>query len=274
MNISGKLPLWVVLVFMACISLALIILPEVRGWTWDHGVIRDIGIALLSAAVLGFTIDRWLKDDIAKDVFKAALGYVLPEELRDEIRWITGFPSIARKYICHVNIQEIGDGVVKVIIAQEKEIENLTSCSEKIRAAIAIDEWGYVDYPSEILVCEIQGGDEASIKFNNQKIDRKVNTITAQTEEISVEPREKVKLFYKTIEYKRINDDTYLMLQTPTKDPALEVTVSGGLEYSAGFGHRGEVIKERYSSRCTLNGTFLPTQHLRVRWWPKAKGKQ
>jgi hypothetical protein len=55
---------------------------------------RDFGIAFLSASVLGLTIHGWLEVTVIKDVVRAAIGHVLPPELRDEVRWITSFTCI------------------------------------------------------------------------------------------------------------------------------------------------------------------------------------
>jgi hypothetical protein len=44
---------------------------------WDHGVATELGVALIVAAILGFTIDGFLKTALAKDVFEATLGYIL-----------------------------------------------------------------------------------------------------------------------------------------------------------------------------------------------------
>jgi len=76
---------------MLVFGAAMIIVPPVLEWQWDRGIIRDFGIAVSITAMLGFTIDRWLKTQIARDVFEAALGYILPHEFREEVARIAGF---------------------------------------------------------------------------------------------------------------------------------------------------------------------------------------
>src|SRR5262245_31456273 len=51
---------------------------------WKSGV-EHLGTAIFIAAVLGLTIHIWLEKQITEDVFRAAMGYELPSELREEI---------------------------------------------------------------------------------------------------------------------------------------------------------------------------------------------
>jgi len=53
-------------------------------WVVVGHVVHDLGIAFVVAAVLGLTVDFSLKTEVAKDVFKATLGYILRPEFRDE----------------------------------------------------------------------------------------------------------------------------------------------------------------------------------------------
>jgi len=54
---------------LALLGMLGVLVPAFGEWHWDHGVIRDIGSALLISAGLGFTIDRWLKTEIASGCF-------------------------------------------------------------------------------------------------------------------------------------------------------------------------------------------------------------
>ena len=73
------LPRWAILLAIAFLGLVLIVAPSVFAWHRDYGVLHDIGIAFLSASIIGFTIDAWLKSDLSKDVFTGAVGYFLRE---------------------------------------------------------------------------------------------------------------------------------------------------------------------------------------------------
>src|SRR5258707_13827956 len=60
--------------------------------------LEHLFMALTISGVLGLIIEYTLHQQIAKDVFEAAIGYLLPEELRDELRWVAGQPFLCEKH--------------------------------------------------------------------------------------------------------------------------------------------------------------------------------
>src|SRR5437870_1612240 len=82
--LTGKIPPWLILLAFLTLGIALIVIPHVWRWTWDYGIIPEVGIALLVAAILGFTIDRWMKAELRTDAFLAAIGHILAPEFRAE----------------------------------------------------------------------------------------------------------------------------------------------------------------------------------------------
>lgn len=74
MDIGGKIPRWLWLAALGVFGIAILIVTNtVSIWPGLFSIVRDVGIATLSASILGLTIDRWLKSDIAKDVFNATI---------------------------------------------------------------------------------------------------------------------------------------------------------------------------------------------------------
>jgi hypothetical protein len=106
----------------------------------SHGIVseitRDIGIALLSAAVLGLTVHIWIESTVVRDVFRAAIGHVLPPELRDEVHWISSFKCISNSCVCSLEIEDLGCNVVKVTIEIERELRNITTKSQTIKECL------------------------------------------------------------------------------------------------------------------------------------------
>lgn len=89
LNIGGPIARWQTLAWLAAIGLFLIIWPHLFSLqpTNPFALISEgIGIAVLSSAVLGFTIERWLRSDLSKDVFLTSIAYHLPPEYRDALR--------------------------------------------------------------------------------------------------------------------------------------------------------------------------------------------
>jgi hypothetical protein len=260
-----ELILWIVLGLAFLLGMALIIPPHIWRWEWDLGILHDIGIAFVVASILGFTIDRFLQQRFAKDVFQAAVGYILPPELRQEVHWITSFEFLATS-LHRVTIVDLADGTVKISTDVERELENITSTPKKIRPRVDVDDWGKGSL-SEILICEITTSE--GITLQSPRTEDKGHYLHAETEEVLVHPEERIRVFCRFVEYKTTNDLVTFGLSYPSKNPEIDVTVSPSLEFEADFGHHGEKITMHSGSRRMLRGTFLPHHILSVRWWPK-----
>lgn len=47
-----------------------------------ESILANVGIAMIVAGILGLTIDKLFRQQLAEDAFKASVGYILPEELK------------------------------------------------------------------------------------------------------------------------------------------------------------------------------------------------
>lgn len=271
MNIGGKLPRWAILTIVAVLGVLLLWLPGYYKWQWDDGISRGLGEALLIGAVLAFTIDRWFRQDFAKDVFYAAVGAVLRPEFADEMRWITDFKWLAIKSLCQIEIEDLGEGIVKFTQTINREIENISTESQEFAGYIGIDDWGI--RPSEILEHAIsKNGNSKKYGIHHEESEYHLST---KTDKLLVKPGEKIKVFSKFVEYKRDNDTHFLALTTPTKDPEVEIIkVPATLGCNVSFTHRGKIYEEPFVPKKTLKGTFLPSQFIVVRWWPKDNNRK
>jgi hypothetical protein len=250
---------------------AMIILPAVLGWQWDRGIIRDFGTAVSITALLGLTIDRWLKTQIARDVFQAALGYILPQEFREEVARIASFKFLCERHVAKFQIDDIGGGEVRLTYTIERTSRNISNGMEKTSAYLTMDEWGFRE-PSQI--------DECRLEFHGRSYASSVPTktaatITAESEYVEVPPRHTVLTVAKSSEIRRNNDDWTCAYLSPTRNPEIEVNIPDHLDYTVEFG-RAEypVQRERYGHRHIMQGTYFPTQHMRLRWWPKPTGSE
>ena len=268
MNFWGKLPPWMVMTVIGVAGLALVLIPRVLQWSWDFGVLPEIGIALLVASILGFTIQRWMNRDLAKDVFWASIGHMLRPELRSEISWICGFKFLATRSVLTVDIEPIGDDLVKVTTSVDREIENIGAEQQSLGNVFSIDEWGMPGHQSTITVCKIRKEGDEPIGFRDITSDDAAE-IRTKTAEVSLRPGERVHVSSQGIEYKRMNDLLHFAFTLPTLNPQIVVNVPSTLDCRYYFSHRGEIEKEQFTPRKTLKGTYLPSAHTGVRWWPK-----
>jgi hypothetical protein len=177
--------------------------------TVGQEMVRDFGIAFLSAAVLGLTIHGWLEVTVIKDVVRAAIGHVLPPELRDEVRWITSFTCIIQRCTCTVDIEDMGDGVVKVTEELDTEIKNISTKSQKVRRLFTKDDWGIPCRRAKILQYEYNIGAGEKVAFNGDAKLFPDRSIQVNLEDASLGKGQIIRTFAKGIEYKRFG---YILL--------------------------------------------------------------
>lgn len=272
MRIWGYLPRWAILVLIGLSGCVLVGISEYFRWDWDYGVIRGIGEAAIVASLLGFTIDRWFRQDFARDVFYAAFGAMFREEFREELRWITSFEWLATKSLCHIKIDDLGNEIVRVTLTTNREIENISGSDKSFKGYIGGDDWGIPGKSAQIESIGIQKGGDQSIYGTEDKIEH--FHISSSTKEIIVHSGETVKAFSKMVEYKRANDIHVIAFLTPSRNPELEIELPPTLEGYGSFSHRGKMEIEPFTGKKILKGTFLPSQLIVLRWWPKGQSIQ
>ncbi len=272
MTIRGRLPYWAVLAILFVTGIAAIIIPAWNEWRWDHGVTTEIGIALLISSVLGATIDRWMKSEIASDVFRAAIGYVLPEEFHSEIQKIISFKFMCEAHDMWYDIHRLDEdeGSVFVRVRTERRLRNITNEPQPQRASVHIDEWGFKQ-PSEIRRCEIldNGG---NVLKKMTTIDKRPDfSLKAETEEVTVAPGQTITQVVEFAEVRRGNDHMVNVFLSPTKNPRVHVNTTK-FDYTVDFGVLSpQTSKSAVSPLHTLNGVYFPPSNIRVRWWPKGQ---
>src|SRR5436309_13887377 len=55
---------------------------------WAFTLADELTKAFIIAVFLGVIVDVAIKMELARDVFEAAIGYLLPPELRPSLKWI------------------------------------------------------------------------------------------------------------------------------------------------------------------------------------------
>jgi hypothetical protein len=267
MTLSGRLPYWAVLAFLATLGLLGLIAPALLGWTWDHGVISGIATALFIAAVLGATIDRWMKAEIASDVFHATLGYIMPAEFQAEISKITSFQFICDTHEMWYDVHLLTPEIVSVRVRCERSLRNITNTSQLRDASVHIDEWGF-SHQSAIQRCEIHDSAGQMLKTMAPVEVRDDSTLRAKTDPVSVEPGQTIKVVTDYVEIRRINDQIVTVFLSPTKNPRVHLNCPN-FQFVLDFG----VLEQRtgvsaVSTTHTLNGVYFPPAAIRLRWWP------
>ena len=264
----GRLPPWAIMLSSLAIGIVLIIIPEYFGHEWYYESIRDVGVALLVASILGFTIDRWFKSELQKDAFLAAMGRVLPTAFQEEVRRIVSFNLLAEQFMLFVALEPNGNAV-KVTTLIERTIKNTSSQREAVKNVVEIDDWGREEIgKSQIEECSmtIDGN-----KVLSKKVERSGFFLAAETEERTLKRDNSARLCSKWTEYKSANDIVVYWFTTPIINPRIHVTKPENLDCDISFGgEKGDRVEVFVNGLVQqLSKTHFPHQSMSIRFWPK-----
>lgn len=269
----AQVMLWIALASLLIAGILLSIIADNWlgwAWAWVPHVAKDLGAGLITAALLGFTVDVFFKREFARDAFQAAFRYVLPEKMRQEAARIIGYKFICQRHYTVVAITEVGDDLVKVQIRTEREIENISRHTEPMDAMLALDDWGFDGYQPTIEACTVEiDGQSLEAKEENEtretdRVERKIPT------RIEIKPGHAVVIVTKGHEFHRKNSQIFMWFGAPTVDPRIKIDAPEGFNFKCSFSVPGEKVDiSKVDNVYRLNGTQFPGQHTRVRWWPK-----
>lgn len=269
------------LVGLLIVGALLIAVPQLReiGDPWE-GILADFGIAFVISGVLGLTVERYTRlkfaKDLARDVFRAIFGYVLPKDFRDEMRWIYGQNAICEEHYQNVEIHKLEGGRVEFICDMERRIKNVTGRSIEINVGLGIDEW-FETSPSNIekFGYQVEGGKRVELPSNDISIRRQEKgrpTLSTKQCNVKVPSDKSVTVWLKFREVKPVNSDQHAHFTYTTKNPRVRVQCDEGIEAVVAFPRETEENKVQYLHGVyRYNGLVLPAQEIRVRWWEKDK---
>jgi hypothetical protein len=205
-------PLWAVIIICGIVGIILIVLPCLGEWVRDYGVTKEIGIAFLTASILGGTIHVYLERDIAKNAFEGAVGYFLPEDLKEAVHFISSVEWFAEEFSLTVDLEkdEHEPDLIKATLNIRRYLKNITHRRLTIKSTIHVDDWGRRER-SCITACEARTPSK-TITFDPGTIKLEYSTVYAETAEIPVGAGECVELLATAIEYKHANDDLHFAM--------------------------------------------------------------
>jgi hypothetical protein len=231
---------------------------------WDLGLSHDLGIAVVVAALLGLTVDFSLKAEVARDAFKATLGYILRPEFRNEVARITGYKFICESHVVVFDVKLLEGHMVEVTTSVERTIKNITAYPAKGQNLLHMDEWGFPDKKSEIIACNISFN---GVTHEGSAVDTDESRLKWETLELIIGPSESFTIFSKLKEYRRDNDVAYMHFATPTMNPEIEVRIAPELDRHISFGGAATTVtKRQYADREALSGMYFPHQAMKLRW--------
>lgn len=253
---------WLLGIAVFCF-LPLVFIPSLHSGI--NVLLSTLGSTSLVVWLLAGTVDWWLKKAILKDVFKAAIGYLLPPELRPEMEWVYKQDIIAIKHIQHCKITPLGENLVTLEIAINRKFKNVSQHTTAMKPILSIDEWFHNVESSKII--EIGWGNGGN-KWECERDEYTLNIKESAENEISLAPGATIDIWQKYSEIKHINDHHVNTFLYATNNPFIEVEAFDGLGVRASFAlHKQQTMKSRGENRYELDGTLLPGQQIYIRWW-------
>jgi hypothetical protein len=228
--------------------------------------------ALFIASALAVTVDMFLKKQIAKDVFSASIGYILPAFLRDEMKAIYSNDIICVSHSLNLTLTPIENSLIQVDISIRRTIQNKGSSNRDVELNVDFDEWFSGKGHSALIEFGFRtpGAPQESVKkFKNDDL-AKVPDVPKYSASLGTKllmPEGKIEVWYSYRLFKRANDIYYLWFRYATEQPLIVVDAPGHVGWRVQFGHRLSTNVD--GNKTTLPGVLLPHQYIQVRWWDK-----
>lgn len=237
---------------------------------------RDMGIAVLISVIVGWAIEWMHRQRLLEDVFKASVGYILPEELKDEVRAL-----YEARFVCVEHVQESQllpidehPNLVCLKTRVRRTFKNATSSKQDLESRVSVTEWfNHPALRSRVLGMGAVLSDGCQItKFHcgRETQGGKMNKIYGVLDEtITLDLDKTCTCWHETIETKRVTDVANFVFEYPTRNP--HATLEPQLPNMIGIvrfnsRHRGDVDKIGTTMR--MNGTLVPYQGIELRWFP------
>ena len=236
------------------------------GW---QALLGTVGSAFIVVFVLGCTVDWWLKMSIVEDVFRIAIGHMLPEELKPEMEWVYRQNVIALEHAQVCQCKELDDEHLAFHVTVNRKFRNVSQAPIDVPIHISTDEWFHEIGKSQILgigYTAPNGGRSlygADIQCTKDKA-----AIKYELDCVSLAPNAEIEVWYEFEEVKHFNDEHHISFECPTRNPTVTIFPCDGVDVRVNFAHRAQPPTISMGRRThTLHGTLLPGQYITVRWW-------
>jgi hypothetical protein len=268
-----------VLLFVLLLAL-LLLLPDYNIAPRYRGLIKDFGVGLVSAFVLGITLEVAFATRIAKDVFETAFGYLLPAKIRDETRWLTGLDRLESHSVHEYQLSKHSDTDKVIVLATvTREIECIGPPPAEVDVETGIqmrlfpgDEPRVLEY-SFVLTRKgktiRQGGLGDGVEVAEGLTQDYIQQIIGpKSLELYEDDVLRIRYQYRFTAHK--NDMVYTHSATAALKPRIIVHIDPAL----GIEHRVKFVSRHQGDLIALGGgeyvlpaLLLPSQAVRVRWW-------
>jgi hypothetical protein len=228
----------------------------------------SVGEALIVAAILGITVDRYAKDFLVRkastDLFKYLVGYKLPEALQNRLRDLMGTSLIRERYQATFKLIPQPQGEVLIDVRYQFDLKNISLTNKAYTPKVQLEKH---DHPKIFeLRCDEKDRNFQKLADSDGTIGAEMSdvpgVIEAVGENIDLVPG-KVYLI-----------SGHYQLRTPSNhsdtlsflNPTVDVTVR--VECPDEFQFVIEGAEVTAPNMWQFGGhAFLPSEHVRIRWF-------
>jgi hypothetical protein len=266
----NKIRLWLGFTFVVSILLLVILHDSLKGFWWGDFITRVID-AVAIAAVIGFALEEALLREFGRDVFFASVGYVLPNELRPEMRWLCQLNEMCTQDVMVCRITPIGDSV-KFHVHRTQVVKNIGQHKLELNVGLGIDQWFRSEAESRIMkFAFITEGQNWSHAGEPKRSPFGMN-LPDGTPPVLLEKGKEVTIVSEFEEVYPRNGYFFMHMKYATSGARVTVNCPDDLGVYVDFANREgkTALQIGYDYVCPF--TLLPYQRTAVRFWDKKQG--
>jgi hypothetical protein len=145
----NRIRLWLGFGFVVSILLLVVLHEPLHSVWWGQLVLKLLD-AVAIASVIGFVLEEALLREFGREVFLASVGYVLPRQLRPEMRWLCQLNEMCISDVMTCSLTPLGSSV-KFHVHRTQVVKNIGQSTHELKVGLGIDQWFRPEEESRIL---------------------------------------------------------------------------------------------------------------------------
>lgn len=243
--------------------------------TFEHpamgrAFVEHLGVAFVVAAFIIGTVDIFFRGEFAADVFRAALRYVVPKDVVDELLALSQTWIICSEHSYRFELEKMSPERVKLRGIVSRTLKNEGSEAVKLKIKLGLDDWFFEPNSTCVLEYKMQRQNSPVVDLIQTIQKRKAGWILQPAEPVTLRRNETIRIWHIYEEVRHVNDMGFLESIYATKNLRIEMKVDPSLAYNLGIGHRAPLVSAGLPDTWEMKGLILPHQALHIRWWDRA----
>jgi hypothetical protein len=263
----NKIRLWLFVGFIVYIFLLVVLHEPFHDIWWGELVLKSLD-AVAIASVIGFVLEEALLREFGREVFLASVGYVLPRELRPEMRWLCQLNEMCTQDVMVCALTPIGDSV-KFHVYRKQVVKNIGQNRHELKVGLGIDQWFRSDGESRILKFSfVTEGQSWFHSGESRKSDFGMN-LPVDIPSVLLEKDQEVTITSEFEEVYPRNGYFFMHIKYATSGARVTVNCPDELGVYVDFANRDghETLRVGHDYVCPF--TLLPYQRMAIRFWDK-----